>query len=402
VTKIGLPKELQAVRERATRAIFPIKPADASTRAEPNFLFTAKRTVAGRSLPPYYLVYFLLVNLLDFRNLGRFDKIAWSVPIDLDGTAYLIDHRKFGLGIFAQEPDREEQQARRIVTLIKKGVEAANPFFEWMARNAVRESKINVRNVGATLFDRYVYFRDSFKAASAETEERKREYEDQHKQRQFGIQLYSIRGPKTVNKSTLVPMYTYPWIHASRNASWLALAAIDAFFAWTEHIFIHLAILQGQITKGEEVYKLAEAEWNKKFKCALDIADIDTKKHFDQLVTIRRQLRNFIAHGAFGKENEAFSFHSEAGAVPVAVDHRRAKPQFSLTPELAFDNEEALKAIKSFIEHLWSNPREPARIYIQESRLPLILPKASDGTYAKAMTSVDNMNECGSFCTRVR
>jgi hypothetical protein len=51
-----------------TRAISPIKPADASTRAEPNFLFTAKRTIAGRSLPPYYLVYFLLVNLLGFRT----------------------------------------------------------------------------------------------------------------------------------------------------------------------------------------------------------------------------------------------------------------------------------------------------------------------------------------------
>jgi len=42
-----------------------------------------------------------------------------------------------------------------------------------MARNAVRESKINVRNIGGRLFDRYVYFRDTFKTASAEAEERK-------------------------------------------------------------------------------------------------------------------------------------------------------------------------------------------------------------------------------------
>jgi len=59
----------------------------------------------------------------------------------------------------------------------------------------------------------------------------------------------------------------------SQNASWVALAAIDAFFAWTEHIFIHLAILQGRITTGEEVATLAESEWKVKLKCAVDITD---------------------------------------------------------------------------------------------------------------------------------
>jgi hypothetical protein len=394
VSKIGLPKELQRVRETTKRAIFPIKPADASTRSDTNFLFTAKRTIAGRSLPPYYLVYFLLVNLLGFRSLGRFDKVAWSVPIDLDGTAYLIEHRKFGVGVFAREPENEEQQARRIVTLIKRGVKAANPFFEWMAHNAVQESKINVRNVGPRLFDRYVYFRNSFKTASAEAEVCKREYVAQQRQRQFSIQLYSARLSKTARRSELAAMFTHPWIQASQNASWVALAAIDAFFAWTEHIFIHLAILQGHITTGEEVDRLAAAEWNEKFKCALDIGDKDTKRQFDDLVTIRRQLRNFVAHGAFGKEGEAFSFHSQAGAVPVALDRRLAQRQFSLTPELAFNNEEALTTIEKFIAHLWADQRAPARIYIQESSLPLILPKASDGTYAAAMASVDDMNQC--------
>jgi hypothetical protein len=29
------------------------------------------------------------------------------------------------------------------------------------------------------------------------------------------------------------------------------MAAIDAFFSWTEHMFIHLAILNGRITTGK-------------------------------------------------------------------------------------------------------------------------------------------------------
>jgi len=143
MTKIGLPKELEGIREAARRAINPIKPADASTQAESKFLFTAKRTDAGRSLPPYYLVYFLLVELLGFKDLGKFEKLAWSIPIDLDGVAYLIEHRKFGVGVFARDKEGEEQQARRIVALIKNGVKVANPFFKWMAHNAVQESKLD-------------------------------------------------------------------------------------------------------------------------------------------------------------------------------------------------------------------------------------------------------------------
>jgi hypothetical protein len=52
-----------------------------------------------------------------------------------------------------------------------------------------------------------------------------------------------------------------------------------------------------------------------------------------------------------------------------------------------------MELIEEFIPYLWSGKREPARIYIQEGSLPLILPRASDGTYAAAMASVDDMRE---------
>jgi hypothetical protein len=58
---------------------------------------------------------------------------------------------------------------------------------------------------------------------------------------------------------------------------------------------------------------------------------------------------------------------------------------------LAFDDAKAIEAIQNFIAYLWSGPREIARIYIQESGLPLILPMARDGTYKKAMSSLDEM-----------
>lgn len=375
MTRVSLPPELDRIKVLAQRAIFPIKPADENTSAEQDFFFKARRTKASRDLPRPHLVYFLLVDLLGFEDLGRFEKVAWSVPIDFEGTGYLVEHRKFGVGVFARDPDGEEANASRIVGLIKSGVAVAKPFFRWMANNAIRTSKLNVINNGPRLFDRYRYLLGLYKSESAQAEARREEVQVEQKETSSGT----------------VTTYCWPYFELSRNAAWLAMAAIDAFFSWSEHIFIHLAILQGQVTTGAEVASLAADEWKVKFKRALDIKAGDTKMHFDKLVMIRRQLRNFMAHGAFGKEGEAFHFHSRVGAVPVALDYTENKQEFSLSSELAFDDAGAIEAIEKFIASLWSGALEPARIYIQESGLPLILPMAQDGTYKKAMSSADIM-----------
>src|ERR1043166_6251800 len=109
-----IPPELELTREAALRALGPIKPADSNTQASEGFLFSAKRTQASDELPPYYLIYFLLVDLLGFENLGKFEKVAWSIPIDICGRAFLIEYRKFGVGVFAHNPVDEEAQAREI------------------------------------------------------------------------------------------------------------------------------------------------------------------------------------------------------------------------------------------------------------------------------------------------
>ncbi len=385
-----LPPELEKVREYARRAIGPIKPADDDTEAEEDFLFTATQTDAGNKLPPYHLVFFLLIDLLNFENLGRFDKIAWSVPIDFEGRAYLIEHRKFGLGIFARKG--EEETAARIVRLIKKGVKAAQPFFKWMAEEAIRASKFNIVNNGPNLFGRYEYMKELY-ISSIETQAAvKAEFEEEQKQYRLRLWRRSRTGNSMVGES--ISILPHDWNELSRHVNWLALGIIDAFFSWTEHIFIHLAVLLGKVTTGEEVALLIGAEWNVKFKKVFDINNKHDKLYLDSMIAIRQQLRNFVAHGAFGKEGQAFHFHSRAGAVPVIFDSTQSKNKFSLTETLGFDNAEALTSIETFIDYMWSGQREPAHIHIQESGgLTTVISMASDGKYAFAMQSVNNMRE---------
>jgi hypothetical protein len=373
-----LPPEMNPVREAALRALGPVKPIDSGTRAHQTFLFDGKRSDAGRQLPPYYLVYFLLVDLLGFRNLGQFEKISWSVPIDYHGKAFLVEHRKFGVGVFVQEPAQDEKAAREIVIRIQKAVKAASPFFDWMADQAVAASAVNVVNNSFALFERYNYFREKLQSKIDEAELRKDERLIKEHASPLGSRWGSISFPA-------VPLLT--------EANWLAMSAIEAFFSWTEHTLIHLSVLSGKAVTASEITSLAEADWAHKFKSALDITEPDIKRSYDALMAMRKELRNYIAHGAFGKQGEAFMFHSGAGAVPVLLPHRIGSKRFTLGHGLDFDSTVALSTIDTFIALLWSGPRTPAKIYIQDSHLPIILTMASDGTYARAMASVEDMSE---------
>lgn len=373
-----MPKELEAVRERAVKALAPIKPLDGNSQAPKNFLFSAVRTEAGRALPPYYLVYFLLVDFLQFKDLGKFEKVSWSIPIDYEGTAFLVEHRKFGCGVFAVDLPDQEVQAAEIVKRVKKAVKIAEPYFEWRAKTAADASTLNVLNHAHRLFERFEYFCSAYRARQAESEARK---DEKHVE------------TRTLENGGTASTVHFPSFALRREATWLALAAIESFFSWTEHIFIHIAILSGKITTGKEVADLAAGDWADKFKLALPIADKDSKLFFDKLVIIRRQLRNAVSHGSFGKQGEAFQFHSNAGAVPLLLPHRRDKNAIRFGTGVDYVDDEALNTIDTFIEHLWSGDRAPAKLYIQDSGLPLILTMAKDGTYARAMSSEEDMNE---------
>lgn len=184
-----------------------------------------------------------------------------------------------------------------------------------------------------------------------------------------------------------------PSFELRREAGWLGVAAIEAFFGWTEHVLIHIAILQGKITTGEDVARLAASDWSDKVKTALDLTDATTKRLFDELLTIRRQIRNYMAHGAFGKEGEAFQFHSAAGAVPVMLTDRNGADRFSFDGPPSFDEAAAIETVESFVKHLWSGSLAPAKIFIQDAEFPVVLTFAKDGTYTQAMQSEEDMEQ---------
>lgn len=60
-----------------------------------------------------------------------------------------------------------------------------------------------------------------------------------------------------------------------------------------------------------------------KFKLAIDINSSSLKLFYDRLLILRKQVRNFVAHGAFGKDGQALEFHSSVGCATIAASSRK-------------------------------------------------------------------------------
>ena len=229
------------------------------------------------------------MELLKFRYGGRWEKVAWTIPVDYEGNIAWIEHRKMGLGIFSTSTTQAELVAEQIVKAVSRGVKIATPFFDHLAGQAVDGSKLNVTNNSAWLLNRYEYLRDQFRAKAAAAEVRKDDVE---------------QAEKTLESGTTIKTYSFPSFTLRQEAGWLGVAAIEAFFSWTEHVLIHVAIPRGKLKTGAEIADLAGAEWSEKVKVAVGLSDPKMKSLFDELLTIRRQ-ENLVARLTHAMDNAA-------------------------------------------------------------------------------------------------
>lgn len=89
---------LNETRENVLRAILPIEKPKAS-------LCSSGNLVVFRGIPchDYYLVFLLLIDLLGFKYLGPFEKVAYIIPVDFEGQHCSIVYAKFGMRIECSE-----------------------------------------------------------------------------------------------------------------------------------------------------------------------------------------------------------------------------------------------------------------------------------------------------------
>ena len=364
-----IPEKFNRLRQRILKTLSPIIQSEKAIKTAGDCWFSEK-LLNSEQLPPYYVIHFLFVELLGFKKFGHFEKVSWTIPLEYEGVIFSIEHRKFGVGAFC-EAHLPKEILSHIQRRINTSAKMARPFLDWIASQAIDSSLVNVYNKGLLLFSRYTYLKKLFTESRA-----------------------LVKNEISLEEIKLHPYMLY-W-HNKYTSEWLASASIDSFFSWTEHVFILIAILSGKITTAGAVSQSAISSWPAKFKAIFELSDDITQKHYERLMALRSEIRNYQAHGAFGKDGEAFEFHSSAGAVPAVLPHKGVHKKFIIKNKFGmeeYDNDAAFATLERFIDFMWSGDYAPAFIYIQESDLPLILSLAEDGTYTAPMESERNMKE---------
>ncbi|MES2674343.1 MAG: hypothetical protein V4660_08885 [Pseudomonadota bacterium] len=382
------PDEFDKLRKKVLRALSNIQPAGSPrSEREPMALMLSSTTRGWKSPPPYYLIYFMFVDLLKFPRMGSWEKSAWTIPVRYRDRLYALEHQKMGLRICAPNEDptarmsgrpseQQQEDSDQIAIEVGKALREAGPYFDWRAEQEAKGNRLNVLNHSNWLFERYLFFKRKYIETKRETE-------------RMNAELMQVKD--LTQGQSLIGLLGSGMLELSSESEWVAQAAVDAFFSWSEHAFIHVAILRGRITNGLQVADLAAANWKDKFRAALDLDDPYFKVHYEKLLQLRIQLRNFMAHGAFGKRGEAFLFHSDAGAVPLLLgENGLNRYLFSGAP--AFNEAEAIENIEVFLAALWSSELSPVKSHLF-SAVPSILTSVTDGKYVKAMCSSEAMSE---------
>ena len=132
--------------------------------------------------------------------------------------------------------------ASQVVSRINKAVDVAKTYFDWRAEQAVINSEVNVINRSNSLCERFQFFVGQYNAKILEAQ--------------------ALAKDRTRTPSGGLPItLTVPSFQLREEAEWLALSAIESFFSWTEHVFIHLAILQGKVVTVNDVKEMAGKDW---------------------------------------------------------------------------------------------------------------------------------------------
>ncbi|MEG4434411.1 hypothetical protein QUA95_30590 [Microcoleus sp. F10_A2] len=355
--------------ENARRAISPIEPCQ-SEISETGKSMTFK----GIRHSEYYLIFMLLVDLLGFKYWGPGEKVAYIIPVAFKGRRYTIIYAKFGMKI----EYRDGGDGAAVYAALKRGMKAAKPYYLWRAAQASETSDLNLISKCPQLWEKYVFLKEQSEALMLKFEAEKDNPVIEEGYDEDGSFSWS-----TVR---------YPAYDFYKQAAWLHEAAVDAFFAWCEQALVHIAVLLCKLTNGKQIADLLNRDFGEKCKLVLDLSETEDKSAYDDIIELRAQLRNYVAHGSFGKDGSTFQFHSRVGAVPLKILESRTSSEFSFGVESPREWKNDYSRIDRFLSQLWSGVRSPAKHYL-DAGLPCVLTYTTNGTYQRAMESDDEMRE---------
>lgn len=308
--------ELQAAFEQALKAtretIAKLVP-DLRAPSDPQSLMWGDPAYKIRISPKDHqypgLIEMVLRLGLGLKGYGRGEKVAWEIPIEVDGVLCSIALEKFGLRIYViQTGVDNEDAAKQLAIKLLKRLKKASPVLERdllepLAGVQARDGSVTVPNSLSMLRGMYQHFREGAETAIA-AEIPKADPED------LPGGIADVLG-KAFKRKQL--------------ALFNMIASVNAYFSALEHTLVLLFPFLGFDPESDDLSKFMGDRWREKFKRLFSLDDSETKRHYDNLSRIADTYRNPFGHGLFDSHGNAVYFHTPIGPLPARLS--KAEPQ---------------------------------------------------------------------------
>ena len=366
--------DLSSARERA----FEILGGACSPTREPDgFVELGRHEGEGKGFleqlqsmtPPGFpipdLVFFGLTQLLDLPFYGPEEKMRWGVAFEFRGAIFAFELRKFGLRFLCEPANLDSRLVTEVLGRARGLTDVVESYLaDELVPNALASGQVTVPNLYSQLDRRYLFLRA--KALDA--------YAQPPPAPESGVSKGGSRWTR------------FDAGRPEREGGALATAAVDAFFSRSEFFFVVASAMREAPMVDGGLQAILMAGWQDRARLLLDLRDPATKGLYDELVAIREEWRNPLAHGGLHVGGASLYFHVP-GVAALPFRLRRTpggvKARFRLNEE---SFESILRVFDRFDDALSVGPLRFAKKWA-ESGLDVAFDEKSLSEYRGAMES---------------
>jgi hypothetical protein len=322
-----------------------------------------------------YMVFVIFVYIKKFRFTGKWEKVAWEIPIKYKGTPFILTHRKFGFRIISNYKNESiKKKAIDAITNIHKAMRYAEELIEPFVKTLIRKGNITLDNEFSIAHRRYDFFRGKaikeFKTVDKSESKFKINLKDGY-----------AKAIKSYNKS----------LQIAEAGRYYITAMLDSYFSLLEHTFVLLLPFLTNVNVSLiDLEKFIGLNWKEKFKIVLPPnSDTEAMQLLERLDKIKEQLRNPLTHGYFLKNGNSFYVHiPNLHAIPMTLTKSKEHFKYSFEGPTAFNYKEILKCFDDFDKYLLKNNKTKFGMMYIKSSLSIAFDQNSCDLYRAEMSSV--------------
>jgi len=337
-------------------------------------IFSYKNISTGNYDPPAYVVAFIFLYVLKFRNFGSFEKIWWHTYFQYKNTVFLIRDYKFGTWSLEAKTDSEAaiELVPEIIGKIRSAARHGDKILRSAFKAEIDKGQFYLNNGYGKLRSAYEFFLEETNAALAVLED----FAAQESGKKHDLQEITENHNRR--------------LHLQRIVSYRAIPLINAFFSLLEFILdVFYAFQQPPLS----FFEFRKLTWQDRFKAAISLEPgSPVVKLYEQLVNVKTQYRNPLTHGLTNESSLLVPFPF-AGLVPISYEHLSNTVHFGFIQISSASVRDTIKTFSEFLEVIANE--EPYCYYVLyvNHGFPVPIAKKAVEQIRKEMTDYRSFEE---------